>query len=219
MNKPKIIQIEGIDGAFKETNSKLLEEYLKNKGYNVLRMSFPNYNNESSIFVRKYLNGEYDIDNQYIVATFFVYDIYNWFNKIKNSADYEKIDFIIFDRYIGSSMIYQTAKLPIEDKKIDFLIKLDELYKTLKLPIPDCTIYLNLPVDLSIKSINARGLKKDIIEKDIEYLKRIHLVGMFVAKLKEWNVIECSNNGIFKTKEEIFNVIKQIIVQFISYKK
>ena len=39
----KIIVIEGIDGSGKETQSKMLVDYLNNHGYKAIEFSFPMY--------------------------------------------------------------------------------------------------------------------------------------------------------------------------------
>ena len=43
MEKGKLIVIEGTDCSGKETQSKLLEEKLKEQGHKVFRMGFPKY--------------------------------------------------------------------------------------------------------------------------------------------------------------------------------
>ena len=63
--KGKIIVIDGMDGTGKETQSKLLIEKLKEKDEKVIRFSFPNYDSDSSFFVKKYLHEGYcrDLNN------------------------------------------------------------------------------------------------------------------------------------------------------------
>ena len=62
-----LIVIEGVDCSGKETQTMLLEERLKNEGISVKRLSFPDYESESSYPVRMYLGGfmgksAYDVD-------------------------------------------------------------------------------------------------------------------------------------------------------------
>ena len=54
-----IIVIEGTDGSGKQTQTQKLYDFLKSHNYNVKRQSFPNYESESSILVKKYLNGDF----------------------------------------------------------------------------------------------------------------------------------------------------------------
>ena len=46
--KPIIIDFEGLDCSFKETNSRKLAEYLHGKRY-----EFPDYSSESSYFIKQ----------------------------------------------------------------------------------------------------------------------------------------------------------------------
>ena len=66
--KGKIIVIDGMDGCGKQTQAKILYDTLKERKYKVELFSFPNYENDSSYFIKKLLNKEYDdINNPYLV--------------------------------------------------------------------------------------------------------------------------------------------------------
>ena len=54
-----IIAVEGTDGSGKETQSRRLEKALLERGLPVRRLSFPRYEDEASVFLRRYLGGEY----------------------------------------------------------------------------------------------------------------------------------------------------------------
>ena len=54
-----IIAVEGTDGSGKETQSRRLEKALLERGLPVRRLSFPRYEDEASVFIRRYLGGEY----------------------------------------------------------------------------------------------------------------------------------------------------------------
>ena len=82
----KIIIVESsTDGCGKETQTKKLFERLEKEGKKVIRFTFPNYESYSSIFVKKYLNGEYGKDpkkqDPYIISTFFAIDRYITFKE------------------------------------------------------------------------------------------------------------------------------------------
>lgn len=230
--KQKIIQFEGLDGTFKETNSNLIKDYLQLKGYNAHIMHFPRYDSDSSIFARKYLNSEYkDISDPYIISTFFAYDMLDAFEELKNRADYNDIKFIICDRYIGSNMIYQSTLLDKEYKdkknltiqKLKFINKLDRLYDKLNLPKPDLTIYLNLKPELSNIILQNRT-NTDIYESNLKYLKSVYNTGKLVSTIKSWNIVNCQYNDSdislnnVKNKTEIFTDIKRILEKELNIK-
>ena len=55
----RVIVIEGSDGSGKETQTRLLFEYLQAQGRPVRRVTYPNYESESSALVRMYLGREF----------------------------------------------------------------------------------------------------------------------------------------------------------------
>lgn len=55
----KIIVIDGVDGPGKGTQCAFLKKILKEENYSLFSCSFPRYTDEASIFVRRYLNGDY----------------------------------------------------------------------------------------------------------------------------------------------------------------
>ncbi len=59
VNQGTFIVIEGTDGSGKGTQVKALVERLQREGYNVAAFDFPQYDKDSSYFVREYLNGNY----------------------------------------------------------------------------------------------------------------------------------------------------------------
>ena len=60
--KGKLFIIEGGDGSGKATQTKLLAEHLKNDGYPVMAVSYPDYDSDSSALVKMYLRGDFGRD-------------------------------------------------------------------------------------------------------------------------------------------------------------
>ncbi|MBQ1510257.1 MAG: thymidylate kinase, partial [Selenomonadaceae bacterium] len=59
MRKGKLIVIEAGDGSGKATQTERLYEHLRQDGRKVHRISFPDYEAESSVPVRMYLRGDF----------------------------------------------------------------------------------------------------------------------------------------------------------------
>lgn len=214
-----IIVIEGLDGCGKATQSKMLKERLTlsfpNK--NVTSVSFPDYEAESSRFVKMYLNGELSKNsadiNAYAASMFFAADRYISY-KTKWQACYQNNDIIIADRYVTANQLYQAAKQP-DNNIIPFVNWLDDFeYNRLQLPRPDITIMLRLPVAISQKLMLTRygndSNKRDIHENNIDYLQRVYNVSTLVAEHCGWNIIDCSNGNEIMTKEQISDIIFDI---------
>lgn len=208
-NRGKIIVIEGLDGSGKATQSKLLLETLSKK-YKVRRLSFPDYESQSSALVKMYLGGEFGCDpacvNAYAAATFYAVDrIASYLKDWK--SDYEQGTLFVLDRYTTSNMVYMTSKLP-RDKWDDFLLWLEELeYGRMGLPRPDSVIYLDMPTEVSQKLMSERynsdDSKKDLHEKNVDFLNSCRESAVYAAEKLGWTVIKCNDSNSPRSLEAI----------------
>ncbi|MDE5584477.1 MAG: deoxynucleoside kinase [Ruminococcus sp.] len=207
----KLIVIEGLDGSGKATQSEKLYEYLKEKGKKVIKVSFPDYESPSSSLVRMYLSGDFGTDpdsvNPYASSSFYACDRFASY-KTKWSSEYNSGAVIIADRYTTSNAVHQCAKLP--EKEWDKFLKwlFDYEYNLLGIPSPDNVIYLRVDTEISRKLMNHRynndETKKDIHEKNTDYLKRSRLSADYCAETLGWKTIECTADGKMRTVDEIF---------------
>lgn len=221
MAKGKLITIEAGDGSGKATQTRALMEHLVKDGYRVVKVEYPDYKSDSSALVKMYLGGEFgehaeDVD-AYGASTFFAVDRYASFHLNWKQA-YEEGAIILADRYTTSNMVHQAVKLtdPIEREK--FLTWLwDFEFGKLKLPVPDVVVYLDMDPEVSDRLINERAAhnadrKKDIHEKDTNYLHRCHDAYNWVAAKYGWKKVVCSVNGkprpIEKIHEDVYRAVK-----------
>lgn len=219
----KFIAIEGLDGSGKETQTNLIYNKLKETQNNILKLSFPDYNSDSSTLVKMYLNGEISKNaeeiNAYAASSFYSADRYISFIK-KWKKQYKSGSIILTDRYTTSNQIYQTAKL---DKKnwAEFVEWIEDFeYKKLGLPSPDLVIFLNVPVEVSqklmLKRYSGDESKKDIYESDVDFLKKCYNSAMFCAKKLNWKVINCTKNNEIKTIDQIHNDVMKTVNEFLK---
>ena len=93
----KLIVIEGLDGSGKGTQSKLVYEELKNRGYKVKKLTFPDYDSPTSSLVKMYLGGELgdspDAVNAYAASAFYAVDRVASYLKTWKKEGLFKIDF------------------------------------------------------------------------------------------------------------------------------
>lgn len=208
--KGKLIVFEGMDGSGKATQTKRLYDFLSSCGYKVRRVSYPDYEEPSSAPLRMYLNGAFgdkpDAVNGYVASAFFAVDrIASYLSKWRNALDDGEI--VLLDRYTTSNMVHQTSKLPREqwDEYLDWLYDFE--FNKLGLPVPDLTIYLRMPADVSEQLIAKRygndESKKDIHERDVDYLHRCEATGAYSAEKFGWKVIECTKDGELRSIDEI----------------
>lgn len=222
----KLIIIESrTDGAGKETQTKELYERLLKEGYNVRKITFPNYNTAGCKPVEAYLNGDLGDSpaaiNPYAISAMFAND--RFFSYVQDWGKfYEDGGIIISDRYTTSNMIHQAGKIKDiteKDVYIDWLYDLE--FNKYQLPKPDCVIFLDVPLEYSKQLMENRANKingsdkKDIHESDLDYLANCSSNSDYVATKFGWTRIECVANNSLKSiqdiHEDIYNKVLKII--------
>lgn len=214
----KLIAIEGLDGSGKATQTELLYRRLIKKGKNVFKLSFPDYNEASSALVKMYMNSEFgdspDDVNVYAASSFYAVDRYASYKKFWQDK-YKNGQIIIADRYTTSNAIYQLCRLEkfLWNNYIQWLE--DYEYNKLELPRPDLVIYLDMSVEISQRLIKNRyegdDSKKDLYEKDVNFLKKCRSAGLYTAEKLGWKIVFCSENEALKPVNEINNEIESLI--------
>ncbi len=214
-----LIVIEGVDCSGKETQTELLYQRLLREGKTVTRVSFPDYESESSALVKMYLNGDfgtsaYDV-NPYAASVFFAADRFasyrtKWKDKMEGT--------VIADRYVTSNMVHQASKIDDMDEKVRYIDWLCDLeYNKLELPRPDKVIFLDMPPEIAARLNEERKNKidskdvKDIHERDGEYLHKSYDNAWFAAKNQGWSVIKCADGERLKSIEEIHREIYEAL--------
>lgn len=218
-----IIVVDGTDGTGKQTQTMLLFEWLKNMGKNVIKQSFPNYESESSFFVKKYLNGDFgDIDalTPFQASTFFALDRFLTMKKYEEFLFNDGI--LILDRYVSSNLIHQASKIKDEKSRENFVRELEHFeFDNLNLLKPDVTIFLDLKPDIAKRLREKReilkaGTKQDIHEKNFEYMKNCYEIGIEMAKKNNWEIVKCFDDDNILTVDEIQNKIQIVVEKFIE---
>ena len=195
----KLIIMEGLDGSGKGTQAELLARRLTEQGRTLRKITFPDYASDSSALVRMYLAGKFgdkpDDVNPYASSSFYSVDRYASY-KMNWGGFYQDGGLVISDRYTTSNAVHQCAKLPPEqwDAFLDWLFDFE--YHKIGIPEPDRVIYLAVDPEVSQRLMTARyhgdESKKDIQEKDTEYMARARAAAEYCAKTLGWRRIECT---------------------------
>ena len=206
----KLIVFEGTDGSGKATQSKLLFERLQREGVDCRKLNFPRYGEKSAALVELYLGGAFGTHpsdvNAYAASSSYAVDRYASY-KTSWGSFYEQGGEIIADRYTTSNAVHQCSKLPLEQWD-DFLRwAYDYEYRLLGLPAPDAVVYLQVDPAASQKLMTGRyhgdESRKDVHEKDIEYLARSRRAAEYCAEHLGWATVHCTENGAMRTIEDI----------------
>ena len=157
-----------------------------------------------------YLAGEFgehpDDVNAYAASSFYAVDRFASY-KTDWGRFYEEGGVVIADRYTTSNAVHQCSKLPPEQWN-DFLRwAFDYEYRLLGLPAPDAVVYLQVDPAVSQKLMTGRyhgdESRKDVHEKDIEYLARSRRAAEYCAAHLGWGTVHCTENGAMRTIEDI----------------
>ncbi len=215
----KLIVIEGVDASGKATQTAQLYQRLAAEQKKVRQISFPDYNSDFSLPIKRYLAGDLgnqaDSVNPYAASLFYAIDRYASFKR--DWGDFYRQDgILVADRYVTSNLVHQAAK--INGDKTEFIHWLSDLeYDRLELPKPDLVIFLDMPPACARKLMQDRANKitgekqKDIHERDPHHLERAYENAMEIASLSGWQIIHCANDENIRSIDEISDEIYQLV--------
>jgi len=211
-----IIAIDGIDGAGKGTQAKMLEEYLVGKNYKARVQSFPIYTSFFGKMVSDYLNGNYGSlysINPKLASMLYAQDRQYYF---KNTSILDD-EIIIFDRYVNSNIAHHSSKISEKEREsfINWIIELE--YTVNGIPKPDISFILDLEVENSVINV-ARKKKReytestyDLHEVNTDYLTETRKMFLSLADGINTHLIKCDSNKIMKNQNDIAQEINSYV--------
>lgn len=199
-NKGKFIVIEGIDGCGKGTQTKLLSDFLSQKGHHIILKKYPEYGKPIGDLISNWLySKDYDFNVEAQTLLYFA-DFIKDKECLENNLKDGKI--ILSDRYFTSTMVYQRIKgMPMS--------KLDILSQTFGLVKPDLIIYLKISPEISFE---RKSKQKDLDrhEGDKKFLKILFDNFEETAKEYNWQVVD-GERPIEEVTKDIINIVNKII--------
>ena len=221
----KLIIIEAGDGSGKATQAEKLVTRLQDEGFRTLKITFPNYQSDSSALIKMYLHGEFgsaphDV-NPYVASTFYAVDRFASYKK-EWEGFYREGGIVVADRYSTSNMVHQAAKIKDPAERKRFLNWLWDLeFVKFQLPEPDAVIFLNMPPEKARVLLQKRDNKKtgrevrDIHERDDGFLLDSYQNACLLAKEYGWLSVDCSRGDSLKSvlqiHEEVYALVRKLI--------
>jgi len=216
-----IIAIEGIDGSGKGTQSRLLADYLSRTGLEPEFIQFPRYSHTKfGAEVGRYLNGEYGTLDQVppkLAAMLYALDRFETLPLIKSAVSNGRI--VICDRYVGSNLAHQSAKLRggRRQELIEWIKDLE--YHVLGIPQPDLVFFLDMSTDNAKSLIGKKDVRtytdkvEDLHEQSSDHLTNALQVFRELSARFGWVHIQCvQETGQIKSPgmihEEILSIIR-----------
>ncbi len=190
MKKLTTITFEGIDGCGKETQSKLIYDYLTQCGYKSLLISFPDYSTSLGQVIKDALQDN-SFDRYALQMLFSADRLRQTPDILNNKHDY---DYAILDRYKWSGLVYGTAR-GLHPSWVENLESI--------LPDPNFTFYIDVPIEVSLQ----RTLARDVLESDVELLTKCRNKYLEMANSSpSWHILRGT-----ESKESIHQTVKDIL--------
>ncbi len=186
------IVLDGGDGAGTTTHSHLLKGFLESKGFKVHLTQEPS-GNKIGILLREYLKNK-DIPATTDALLFAADRDLHYHGEIKNKLEEGYI--VISDRYIESSIIYQSVQS--EKITVDWIKKINKFVGK-----PNLTIILDIDPKIALARKSDKTLEKF---EDLEFLNKVRHLYLTRAELEGYYIVN-TDDIIELVQEKIQNIV------------
>ena len=224
------IVLEGLDGAGKSTQIRMLRQLFADRGVESEYVHFPRF--DSPVYgqlIARFLRGEFggvqEVD-PYLVALIFAGDRADAAPQIRQWLAEGKA--VVLDRYVYSNVGFQCAKLPAgeeRDRLADWIVNLEFGHNAL--PRPDLSLFLDVPFTFTERKLSeAREGDdreylqggQDIHEASLQLQQDVRSVYLASAsKDPSLRVVDCSDaSGAMESPEGIFAKIRAELIPILG---
>ena len=222
-----LVVLEGLDGAGKSTQVKLLRDYLSEKFGALEYIHFPRY--EAPVYgdlISRFLRGDFGSNESVhpqLVALLFAEDRHGAAPQMREALAAGKT--VLLDRYVYSNIAYQCAKLTDtqERERLRNWI-FDTEYGDFALPKPDLNLFLDVPIGFVEQSLSQHRAgddrnylegAQDIHEASIAFQKTVREIYLEETRRNPlFRRIDCADeNGLMLPPEAIFSRVKAAVDQ------
>lgn len=224
------IVLEGLDGAGKSTQIRMLRQLFADRGVESEYVHFPRF--DSPVYgqlIARFLRGEFggvqEVD-PYLVALIFAGDRADAAPQIRQWLAEGKA--VVLDRYVYSNVGFQCAKLPAgeeRDRLADWIVNLEFGHNAL--PRPDLSLFLDVPFAFTERKLSeAREGDdrdylqggQDIHEASLQLQRDVRSVYLAsAAKDPALRVVDCSDAwGAMESPEGIFAKIRAELIPILG---
>ena len=187
-----LVNLEGIDGCGKSTQSKLLREKLEGEGEKVIILKEPTKRPHGQK-LWDVLHGKRKASNEEILELFVLDRKQHVEEKIQPALDDGTV--VLMDRYYYSSMAYQVAGgIDVEEIR----------EKHVFAPRPDVVLIFDLPVSVALERVKGHS-DADEFEKD-EHLEKVREAYLDLENDPLVRIVDATG-----TPEEIFEDVWRLV--------
>ena len=224
------IVLEGLDGAGKSTQIRMLQELFARRGVACRYLHFPRF--DAPVFgdlIARFLRGELgtvEAVDPYLVALLFAGDRGDAAAEIRQCL--ASGEAVVLDRYVYSNVGFQCAKLPAgeeRDRLADWIVNLEFGHNAL--PRPDLSLFLDVPFAFTERKLSEarEGDDRDYLQggQDIheaslqlqQDVRSVYLAS--AAKDPSLRVVDCSDaSGAMESPEGIFAKIRAELIPILG---
>jgi dTMP kinase len=194
----KLIAIEGIDGSGKRTQVGLLEKALTAGGHSVYSTGFPQYDSWFGKMVGQFLNGDFgalESVDPHFSALLYAGDRFEAKFRLETALNQGKV--VLSDRYIGSNLAHQTARVRVEDRPA-FAAWIEHLeYNIYNLPRETLVLYLRVPPRQAQELVSRKSprtytkVRQDLLEASLHHLEGAAAMYDQLSRRSPWTTIAC----------------------------
>lgn len=200
------IVLEGLDGAGKSTQIRLLRQFFADRGMASEYIHFPRfdapvYGELIARFLRGELGGVGQVD-PYVVALLFAGDRAEAKGRIEQWLAEGRA--VILDRYVYSNVGYQCAKLPDGEARRQLARWILDLeYGHHAIPRPDVSLFLDVPFSFTKRKLTEQREgddrtylqgSQDIHEESLDLQRRVREVYVQAAAMDaSLRIVDCSD--------------------------
>ena len=187
-----LVNLEGIDGCGKSTQSKLLLKKLEGEGEKVIILKEPTKRPHGQK-LWDVLHGKRKATNEEILELFVLDRIQHVEEKIQPALDGGVV--VLMDRYYYSSMAYQVAGgIDVEEIR----------EKHVFAPKPDVVLIFDLPVSIALERVKGHS-DADEFEKE-EHLEKVRVAYLDLENDPLVRIVDAT-----RTPEEIFEDVWRLV--------
>lgn len=222
-----LVVFEGLDGAGKGTQLEHTKRRIERAGLVCESLSFPRYGESFyADIVGRYLSGEFGEPlsvSPYLSSLPYAVDRLQAREAIRGWLEEGRV--VLLDRYVGSNLAHQGAKLE-GDKAQAFVRWLATLeYEVNGMPTEDLTILLDAPPQVSFARVAQKRRRRytrrrrDLHEKDMLYQHTVHeQYKLLASEFANWVTIEClSPEGGLLPEDAINEKVVAVLNQRLSF--
>ena len=170
----KFITLEGIEGSGKTSSIKSITNLLDEKGISYVVTREPGGSSIGSELRSILLDPQTNISSE-VELMLMLADRKDHVEQVI-LPNLKTGNWVISDRFMDSSFAYQGGGRKLDKKMID------SFSKNLSLPIPDLTLLFDVPVEISLSRVKARGELDRFEQEEIDFHNRIREVYLELAE-------------------------------------